>query len=124
MGMAVSVRRPLRGALIATVAFAAGAPLAYYDHTAQYEEAPGVVARFPDPAAPLATPGFKPKRVDFTSHPEILKFLDDLAKRTPDMRVATAGRSIEDRAIALAVFAHPASRTRPRSPRTASRRCS
>jgi len=108
MGMVVNARR-LRGALFATVAFAASGSLAFYDHTAQYEEAPAVAARFPDPAAPpLATPGFKPKRVDFTSHPEILKFLDDLAKRTPDLRVVTAGRSIDDRPIPVAVFAHPA----------------
>ncbi|HYQ99053.1 MAG TPA: M14 family zinc carboxypeptidase [Casimicrobiaceae bacterium] len=103
----MSARRWLRTALVASVACAAGAPLAYYDHTAQYEETAAVAARFPDPPGPLATPGFKSNRVDFTSHPEILKFLDDLAKRAPDMRVLTAGRSIADRSIPLVVFAHP-----------------
>jgi len=86
---------------------AAGSPLAYYEVSLEYEETPAVAARFPDPPSPLTTPGFKAKRVDFTSQPEIAKFLDELAKRTSDMRVLIAGRSIEDRPIPLVVLARP-----------------
>ncbi len=108
MGLAVSGRRVTRIAAAAALACAAaGAPLAYYEVALEYTETPAVAARFPDPPAPIATPGFKAQRVDFTSQPEMGKFLDDLAKRTPDMRVVVAGRSIEDRAIPLVVFARP-----------------
>jgi len=82
-----------------------------YDPSKEYVETPVVAARFPDPEAPLATPGFKPQRRDFTAQAEMLKYLDDLARRAPDMRVVIAGRSIEDRAIPLAIFARPAARS-------------
>ena len=72
-----------------------------------YVEAPAVAARFPDPATPIATPALRAGRTNFTSHPEMMKFLADLAARSPDMRMRTVGRSQEERAIPLIVFAHP-----------------
>ena len=89
----------------------AGLACADYEPAKEYTETPAVAARFPDPEAPLATPGFKPQRRDFTAQAEMLKYLDELAQRTPDMRVVIAGRSIEDRSIPLAIFARPAARS-------------
>ena len=80
---------------------------ALYDPTDNYVEPPAVAARFPDPVAPIATPGLRAGRANFTSQAEMLKFLGDLAARTPDMRMRIVGRSQEERAIPLVVFAHP-----------------
>jgi hypothetical protein len=111
MGVAVSGRsRPgARAAVLAATALCAawGAAVAFYDPTLEYTETPAVAARFPDPSTPLATPGFKANRVDFTQQADLMKFLEELARRAPDMRMHLAGRSIEDRAIPLLVFAHP-----------------
>ena len=108
VGLAVTGWHMTRfGLATALACVAAGSPLAYYEVSLEYEETPAVAARFPDPPSPLTTPGFKAKRVDFTSQPEIAKFLDELAKRTSDMRVLVAGRSIEDRPIPLVVLARP-----------------
>ncbi len=103
----MSRRHATRIGVAAALACAAAATLAYYDVSREYVETPAVAARFPDPPTPLATPGFKANRVDFTSQPEIARFLGDLAKRTPEMRVLVAGRSIEARPIPLVVFARP-----------------
>lgn len=80
---------------------------AAYDAADNYVEAPAVAARFPDPVTPIATPALRAGRTNFTSHPEMMKFLADLAARSPDMRMRTVGRSQEERAIPLIVFAHP-----------------
>ncbi len=77
------------------------------DAADNYVEAPAVAARFPDPVTPIATPALRAGRTNFTSHPEMMKFLADLAARAPDMRMRTVGRSQEERAIPLIVFAHP-----------------
>ncbi len=110
----VSLDRLLRVLAACTAAAAlcciAGPVRADYDPEMEYTETAAVAARFPDPEASLATPGFKPKRRDFTAQGEMLKYLDDLARRAPDMRVVIAGRSIEDRSIPLAIFARPAAR--------------
>jgi hypothetical protein len=103
----MSRRGATRIGLAGALACAAAGAVAYYEVSLEYVEAPAVAARFPDPPTPLTTPGFKANRVDFTSQPEIARFLGDLAKRTPEMQVLIAGRSIEDRPIPLVVFARP-----------------
>ena len=80
---------------------------AIYDPTNNYVEAPAVAARYPDPAIAIATPALRAGRASFTTQAEMLKFLNDLVARTPDMRMRIAGRSQEERAIPLVVFAHP-----------------
>ena len=112
----VSIHRitlALGTASIAAVALLGLAPAARadYDPSKEYIETPAVAARFPDPSAPLRTPGFKPQRRDFTAQDEVLEYLDELARTAPEMRVAAAGRSFEDRSIPLVIFARPAARS-------------
>jgi len=81
---------------------------AVFDPAREYVEAPAVAARYPDPAIEIATPAFAPGNADFTSQNELEAFVDDLARRSRDLRVRVAGYSQEHRAIPLLVFARPA----------------
>jgi hypothetical protein len=80
---------------------------AAYDPSKEYIEAPRVAARYPDPDATIATPAFKSGKPDFTSQEELQAFIDDLSRRSPDLRVRIIGSSQEARAIPLLVFARP-----------------
>jgi hypothetical protein len=81
---------------------------AVYDPTREYLEIPAVAARYPDPAVEIATPAFATGKTDFTSQGELEAFVDDLSRRSRDLRVRIAGYSQEHRGISLLVFAHPA----------------
>ncbi|HEV2042410.1 MAG TPA: M14 family metallocarboxypeptidase [Casimicrobiaceae bacterium] len=81
---------------------------AVYDPTREYVELPAVAARYPDPAVEIATPAFATGKTDFTSQGELEAFVDDLSRRSRDLRVRIAGYSQEHRVISLLVFAHPA----------------
>ena len=81
---------------------------AVYDPAREYVEAPAVAARYSDPAVDIATPAFAPGKTDFTSQSELEAFVDDLGRRSRDLRVRIAGYSQEHRAIPLLVFARPA----------------
>ena len=80
---------------------------ALYDPSKEYVEAPRVAARYPDPDVAIATPAFKPGKRDFTSQEELQAFVDELSRRSPDLRVRIIGTSQEARAIPLLVFARP-----------------
>ena len=99
-------------ACVAGVAWAAvmfmSAAHAEYDPAREYVEAPAVAARYPDPAVEMPTPAFAPGKTDFTSQSELEAFVDDLGRRSRDLRVRIAGYSQEHRAIPLLVFARPA----------------
>ena len=97
-------------AVIAAFWLAGQAASAYalYDPAKEYVEAPAVAARYPDPPLDIPTPAFKPGRTDFTSQEELVAFVDGLAARSADLRVRIVGRSQEERAIALLIFARPA----------------
>jgi Zinc carboxypeptidase len=98
-----------RMASIAWIAMAfASAAHALYDPTREYVEVPAVAARYPDPAVEIPTPAFATGKTDFTSQAELETFVDDLARRSRDVRVRVAGYSQEHRAIPLLVFARPA----------------
>ena len=84
---------------------------AVYDPAREYVEAPAVAARYSDPAVDIATPAFAPGKTDFTSQSELEAFVDDLGRRSRDLRVRIAGYSQEHRAIPLLVFARPAAAT-------------
>ena len=86
----------------------AASAYALYDPAKEYVEAPAVAARYPDPPLDIPTPAFKPGRTDFTSQEELVAFVDGLAARSADLRVRIVGRSQEERAIALLIFARPA----------------
>jgi Zinc carboxypeptidase len=101
--------RFVQAASVAWIAMAF-APSAHgvYDPAREYVETPAVAARYPDPAVEIATPAFANGKSDFTSQGELEAFVDDLARRSRDVRVRVAGYSQERRAIPLLVFARPA----------------
>jgi hypothetical protein len=80
---------------------------AVFDPAREYVEAPAIAARYPDPVVEIATPAFALGKTDFTSQTELEAFVDDLVRRSRDLRVRVAGYSQEHRAIPLLVFARP-----------------
>ena len=96
--------------VLATLALAGHAATvrALYDPAKEYVETPAVAARYPDPPVDIPTPAFIPGRTDFTSQEELMAFVDGLASRAVDLRLRIVGRSQEQRAIPLLIFAHPA----------------
>src|SRR5438046_9936590 len=89
---------------LALVAFVHCADVAAgFDPAREYVESDAVAARYPDPDVTLGTPGFAANRRDFTSHAEMLAFLDTLVVRSPSLRVRIIGKSQQGRAIPLIV---------------------
>src|SRR5947207_3312411 len=80
---------------------------ALYDPAREYTETPAVTARYPDPAVDIRTPSFAAGKSDFTSQDELVAFVDDMARRTPSLRVRIIGTSQQGRAIPLLIFARP-----------------
>jgi Zinc carboxypeptidase len=97
-----------RGAAVFWIVLVSAPVLAAYDPAREYVEVAAVAARYPDPAVVIATPAFAPAKSDFTSQAELESFVDDLGRRSRDLRVRIAGHSQEHRAIPLLVFARPA----------------
>lgn len=88
------------------LALLAAAPAqAQFDPAKVWVEPPAVAARFPDPAASYATPGFRAGRTDFPSHAEVLAFLDELARQSPNVRVERLGPSQQGREMPLVLLA-------------------
>jgi hypothetical protein len=81
---------------------------AEFDPNKVYRESAAVAAKFPDPPVEIATPAFAPGKEDFTSHAELMAFIDALAKKTNALAVRFVGQSNEGRPIPLLVFARPA----------------
>ena len=77
---------------------------AAFDPAREYVESDAVSARYPDPDVTLGTPGFAANRRDFTSHAEMLAFLDTLVVGSPSVRVRIVGKSQQGRAIPLIVL--------------------
>jgi hypothetical protein len=90
------------------IAIAVAPAHAVYDPAREYVEVPAVAARYPDPTIVIATPAFATGKTDFTSQAELESFVDELTRRSRDLRVRVAGYSQEHRAIPLLVFARPA----------------
>ncbi|RQO51262.1 peptidase M14 [Variovorax sp. KBW07] len=78
---------------------------AQFDSSKVWVEPPTIAARFPDPPVSYATPGFRAGRTDFASHAELLAFLDDLARQSPNVRVERLGLSQEGREMPLVLLA-------------------
>jgi hypothetical protein len=93
-------------ALVAALVFSPS--WALYDASKEYVESAAVAARYADPAVDIATPGLRAGRTDFTSQQELEAFIEDLVRRSADLRVRVLGRSQEGREIHLLVFARPA----------------
>jgi predicted deacylase len=84
---------------------AAASAQAQFDPTKVWVEPPAIAARFPDPSVSYATPGFRAGRTDFPSHAEVLAFLDDLARQSPNVRVERLGLSQQGREMPLVLLA-------------------
>ena len=78
---------------------------AQFDPAKAWVEPPAIAARFPDPAVSYATPGFRAGRTDFPSHAEMLAFLDELARQSPNVRVERLGLSQQGREMPLVLLA-------------------
>jgi len=78
---------------------------AQFDPVKAWVEPPAIAARFPDPAVNYVTPGFRAGRTDFPSHVEVLAFLDELARQSPNVRVERLGLSQQGREMPLVLLA-------------------
>ena len=84
---------------------AASAPaLAQCAQGAEYKQAEAVKQRYPDPPVRFDTPAFAPDKAGFTTHAEMMAYLEALAARAGNMLVRTAGWSQEGRVLPMLVF--------------------
>lgn len=70
----------------------------------EYRQSDAVRARYPDPPVRFATPAFARGKTDFTSHSEMMQFVQSLARASSTVRVRIIGESQEGRALPLLVF--------------------
>jgi predicted deacylase len=101
----------LRLIIAACAAAVATSALAAFDPEKVGTESPAVAARFPDPDIAYATPGFREGRRDFTSHTELLAYIDTLQARTHGFAMRIIGRSQNNLALPLLMFTLPATET-------------
>src|SRR5262245_7087087 len=96
--------------LVGAVAIASGAYGAF-DPDKVSVESPSVAARFPDPEVTYATPGFREGRRDFTSHAELVAYIDALQARTRGFAIRIVGQSQNKLALPLLIFTQPTTET-------------
>src|SRR5262245_54941971 len=77
---------------------------AQFDPAKAYRENPAVAARYPDPTDSYDTPALAPGRADFTSHAEMMAYLQALQPRARAMTMTIAGRSQQGRELPLLAF--------------------
>lgn len=71
-----------------------------------YQQSASVQVRYPDPPVAYGTPGFKPGRADFTTHEEMMSFLEALQRASDNVHLRIVGASQEGRAIPLLVLSN------------------
>jgi hypothetical protein len=81
-----------------------GVAHARFDPARALVEPDAVARRFPDPDVTYDTPGFRPGRADFTSHDELVAWVEALQRDTGAFGVRAIGRSRENRVIPMLVF--------------------
>ncbi len=91
-------------ALLALAALHAPQSQAQFDPARAYKQSPEVRQRYPDPAIVYDTPGFTKGRQDFTSHEEMLAFVDNLRRRSDAVQVRMIGASQEGRVMPALVL--------------------
>lgn len=106
------MREYIRGIIagLGLVAVAHQSALAEYDPAREYVESRAVALRYADPDVPIRTPGFIEGRRDFTSHAEMLAFLDETLANSPDMHLRVVGHSQQGRSIPLVIMARGGAR--------------
>ncbi len=97
-------RHNLLRVLLALTAFHAPALYAQFDPERAYQQSAEVRQRYPDPQVAYDTPGFKPGRADFTSHEDMLAYVEGLRRRSAAVRVRMIGGSQEGRAMPALVL--------------------
>ena len=85
----------LSGVSVVRAQCAAGAP---------YQQSEAVKRRYPDPQARFTTPAFEPGKTGFSSHDEMMRFVQALGRSTRNLQVRIVGESQEGRAIPALVF--------------------
>lgn len=98
-------------ALLAVAAFQSQPLQAQFDPGRAYKQSAEVRQRYPDPHVAYATPGFMPGRQDFTSHEEMLAFVEELRRHAGVVQVRMIGKSQEGRAIPALVLTGADART-------------
>ncbi len=98
-------------ALLAVAAFQSQPLQAQFDPGRAYKQSAEVRQRYPDPHVAYATPGFTPGRQDFTSHEEMLAFVEELRRHAGVVQVRMIGKSQEGRAIPALVLTGADART-------------
>ena len=81
-----------------------GAASAQCARAPEYTQSDAVKRRYPDPPVEFGTPAFAPGRTGYTSHDELIDYVEALAARVDNMRVRTAGYSQEGRALPVLVL--------------------
>lgn len=71
---------------------------------AEYKQTDAVKQRYPDPPVRFDTPAFAPGKAGFTTHAEMMAYLEALASRAGNMLVRTAGWSQEGRVLPVLLF--------------------
>jgi len=84
---------------------------AQFDPERAYKQSAEVRQRYPDPQLVYDTPGFKPGRQDFTSHEEMLAFVEGLRRRADSVQVRMVGASQEGRPIPVMVLSGSGAKT-------------
>lgn len=108
-----AIHRTLIAVSTLAVVAAFQAPLlhAQFDPERTFKQSAEVRQRYPDPVVVYDTPGLVAGREDFTSHEEMLAFVEGLQRRTKVLQVRMVGTSQEGRAIPALVLTGSDART-------------
>lgn len=71
----------------------ASAAIAQFDPTKAFQEPEAVAQHFPDPKVQYHTPGFEPGRQDFTTHAEMMAFVENAAQHSKHVKIDMLGQS-------------------------------
>jgi hypothetical protein len=71
---------------------------------AAYTQSEAVKRLYPDPPVRFDTPAFAPGKSGYTTHAEMMSFVERLARSTRNLSIRTAGQSQEGRPIPALVF--------------------
>ncbi len=94
----------LFGVLLAFFALHVPSLQAQFDPERSYKQSAEVRLHYPDPQVAYDTPGFASGRKDFTSHEEMLAYVEALRRRSDAVRVRMVGESQEGRALPAIVL--------------------
>ena len=70
----------------------------------EYTQAEAVKRRYPDPPVKFETPAFARAKAGYTTHDEMMDYLEALSSRVDNMRIRVAGYSQEGRALPALLF--------------------